>query len=340
MKIKAAQWRDRFSAGLIASVLLHLGVVAALLVHWNFEEHEPEKEDAVSVQIVQPPEEEEKAEEPPKQEEEAAKQEEKPPEPEPQPEETAEQEEPPPAQETAPVPAPEQTETAEAGQQSQSLQALKPVFEFGEEASGPEVSENGNASEGKVEDQPEDVAPAETVEDETAPTETSEPTPPPPELTASVSDSAIADMINATVPEPEEPKPETKPEQEPPKEDDELKQASTIFSETEGAGKAAVTAMAKMPRGVRGGQLCATELREQLRHAARPYRPDILPTYSFPAGNVLQVNRGAFRNAEGWHNIRFRCEINTEGTKITGFAFDVGDPIPRAEWAKRGLPEN
>ncbi|MCO6185513.1 DUF930 domain-containing protein [Rhizobium sp. L1K21] len=326
MKKLGAKLRDEFSVGLIASVLVHVAIFAALLINWNFETHQPEQEEAVSVEIVQPPEEQAKDEQ---------AEPEPPPAPEPEEEQPAEEE---PAPEPPPPPPPSppaENQTEEAAQQT--IEPLKPVFEFGEEASGPEVSQNGNASEGEVKDAPDEEPPADVTEEE-APPEPTAPLPSPPELTADAGNTAIAEIIEDTKTEKEK-QPETVDEK-PEEQKDDLKKVATIYSETGGGNKEAVTAMANLPRGIRGGQLCATELREQLRHAATPYNPEILPTYRFPEGNVLQVNRGAFRNAEGWYNIRFRCEINKDGTKITSFAYEIGDPIPRAEWAKRGLPSN
>lgn len=121
---------------------------------------------------------------------------------------------------------------------------------------------------------------------------------------------------------------------------DALEKVKTLFSENATGDGVAKTAMGNVPRGARVGQLCSTELREQLRHSEPAYRPELLPAYRLSTGTVLDVRRGAFRAADGWYNLSFRCEVDPGATKVVSFAFDVGDPVPRSEWQSRRLPEN
>jgi hypothetical protein len=37
--------------------------------------------------------------------------------------------------------------------------------------------------------------------------------------------------------------------------------------------------------------------------------------------------------------MRFRCEVDADATKVVSFAYDVGDPVPRAQWRSRGFPD-
>ncbi len=100
----------------------------------------------------------------------------------------------------------------------------------------------------------------------------------------------------------------------------------------------ATTAIGEIPRAIRAGRLCATELRSQMTGSLPPYWPDILPTYPLKEGNILQIRKGAFRSRAQWYNLSFRCEVDEAATRVFSFEFEDGVPIPRAEWAIRGFP--
>jgi len=349
--------------GLPASLAAHLIVGAILLITLPVPENKAPDEPVVDVEIVPPP--EEQAEPPQEQveeqktveqeEPEAEQPEETPPEPEqaeeeqapeepeaeppapqepevqepeaeePQPEEAAPEPEPEPEQpepEEQPVPEqqaePEQPEEpaqpeqapqpAEGEEQaSDPMDTLRPVFEFGEENSGPREQVEGNSAEdgGLVEDVPEDIA--SPFEELTAdvPTPSARPEDAP----------RISVAPNATLPE-----------------------AKRLFS-TEATGTpAATTAIANMSRGDRGADLCATELREQLRNGTPAYWPDLLPAYRLGEGTAIEVHDGAFRAGGAWFNLAFRCEVDPDVRRVVSFAIEVGDPIPRTEWQARGFP--
>lgn len=360
--------------GLPASLAAHLVIGAILLITLPVPENTVPDEPVVDVEIVPPPEEdvepaEEQAEDPeavpetPEQEEPEAEQpEEAPPEPEqaeeqapeepqaeppapPEPEvEEPEVEEPeveePEPEEAAPEPeaepeseeepeqaapeeqpepeeqaAPEQPEEPEqavqpAGGEEQArnpMDTLRPVFEFGEENSGPREQIDGNSAEdgGLVEDAPEDIA---------SPFE---------ELTADVpTPSARPDDAPRISVSPNATLPETK----------------RLFSTEATGAPAATTAMGNMSRGDRGADLCATELREQLRNGTPAYWPDLLPAYRLGEGTVIEVHDGAFRAGGAWFDLAFRCEVDPDVRRVVSFAIQVGDPIPRTEWQARGFP--
>lgn len=225
------------------------------------------------------------------------------PEPEPAPEEQPKPEEPTEPEETPPPEQPAGEEQAAEQPPEQTVRVLRPVFEFGEADTGPEQAEEGSAS--------------------------SEPAP---EVTA---ETPAPDRIDdAAVPLPaSRPEPETPPEPE-------LTEVRTLFSRAITDDPVAMTAMAGMPRGLRAGELCATELREQLRRADPPRWPDLLPAYRLPEGTVMQVRRGAFRAGGQWYDLSFRCEIDAEATQVVSFAFTVGAAVPREQWQARGFPAN
>ncbi len=209
------------------------------------------------------------------------------PEPEPTPEPPAP--EPVEAAPPEPQPAPPQA-TPEPLELRESLQTLRPVFAFGEEESGPEVSEEGGAEAG---------------------TETPE----------TLSDDAGGEEAASGVGLPS------------------LTPAQRIYSTSATGAVQAVAAIGGRPRTVRGSDLCATELREQLRHGEPAYWPDLLPAYRLPEGVEIAVSDAAFRADGQWYDLSFRCEVDPDATRVVSFSLSVGAPIPRGQWARRGFPE-
>lgn len=118
----------------------------------------------------------------------------------------------------------------------------------------------------------------------------------------------------------------------------ELTEVERLFSPAASDSIAAMTAMGDMPRDRRAGELCVTEMREQLRRADPPFWPDLLPAYRLVEGTLMEVHEAAFRAGGEWYDLAFRCEVDDRVTRVISFAFTVGDPIPRSEWGSRGLP--
>lgn len=299
--------------GFPASVLLHVAIAALLLLKLPDMSHTPPKEEAVKVDIV-PEKEAPKPPEPP-----APKPAEKAAEPPPKPQEEAKLEEPP---------------------QKVPLPVLRPVFQFGQKDEGPE-KQDGSASHGDKDaaddlaekkpeapkaDQPDATTketPKEPVKDET---------PGVPDILKAIDQQDAANAAAAGKPVEQKaatPKPSDAPK---------MQEARRIFSDTALGGQSAVLAMGDMPRDVRISQLCATELREQLRHATPPYSPEMLPSIRLRYGNVLDVPKAAFRTRSTWYDISFRCEVDGPATRVLSFAFKVGEPVPRSEWRARGFP--
>lgn len=98
----------------------------------------------------------------------------------------------------------------------------------------------------------------------------------------------------------------------------------------------ATTSMAGVPRDKRIAKLCASALQQQLVDAS--YYPDMVPIVPLKAGNVLDVPEAAFRTRTAWHDLGFRCEVDTDATTVLSFSFRVGAAIPRDQWARLGLP--
>ncbi|AKH99504.1 protein of unknown function (DUF930) [Hoeflea sp. IMCC20628] len=120
---------------------------------------------------------------------------------------------------------------------------------------------------------------------------------------------------------------------------DVLNEARQLFSTSISDNPAAMVAMGNLPRGLRASQLCTTELREQLRSGPEPYGLELLPSYRLDTGNVLTETNAAFRADGAWYSLSFRCTVDDDALKVTGFAHSVGAAIPRADWKARGFPD-
>ena len=351
-------------------------IFAVLFIEMPEPISQPEPEESVAVEIVPPPEEQEpeppKAEEAQPEEQEPSKEEQAeapPPPPESvpaPPERPAEQ---PPVEQP---PAEQPPEEAAADEPAPSLPLLRPVFEFGEKDSGPRQDTSGNAVE-------EAAKPAEAPPEESEkPVDDPQSAPPVEEKSAALDeppgpplpddialpevdtgpDGAEADgaqpvqkpgettvsfAVSAPAAKPEQPAtpPETAQaptaEAEPAKA--ELDEVKTLYSTSLTGDSAAMTAMRDIPRPDRADQLCVTELREQLRNATPAYRPELLPSFQLKDGDVLTVNKAAFRANGQWFNLRFRCEIDPDATRVLSFAFEVGAAIPKRDWKRYGFPE-
>ncbi len=245
--------------------------------------------------------------------------------PPPKPPEKAKVEPPPPAKAAKPEkPQEAKAETssptgnASAGQRS--IPALRPVFQFGEKDAGPREAPDGNSAEDGS------ASPVARLEPDKK------------DLAEPPSVKAL-DAINPA-PQPETPKKPTPKPAEAVKVQSavKLQEAKKLFSQTATASPAATTAMRNVPRDVRAGRLCVTELREQLLNASPPYFPDLLPSERLKDGTVIEIPREAFRANGQWFNLSYRCEVDAQAMKVVSFAFNVGDPVPRSEWNRRGLP--
>lgn len=143
---RTVRWRERW--GVPASVAAHVLIVVLLIFGLPLPQFEPQQPEAIAIELVPPP-------------EPAPQEEEQPP------EEQVPEEEPEP-QEAEPETPPEQP-AAEEQAAAPQIQALRPVFQFGEQDSGPrEVPDGSSSEEAETEDPAPDPAP-EPVDEAAAP---------------------------------------------------------------------------------------------------------------------------------------------------------------------------
>ena len=99
----------------------------------------------------------------------------------------------------------------------------------------------------------------------------------------------------------------------------------------------ATTAMDGMTRDQRVDNLCASAMQQQLLDAS--YFPDLVPRIPVKTGNVFDVPNATFHAQGRWYWLSFRCEIDTDATKVLSLNLRVGAAIPPDEQTRLGLPD-
>jgi hypothetical protein len=291
----------------LASLALHSLIAAYLMFGLPMSLLQPQKEEAIAVELVPPPERPSKAKAEP----------------------------PPPAREPTsekPKQAEEQNPPSPSRDAVAPLPVLRPVFHFGEKDTGPTASPKGNADQEEAVERSEEPSKS-SASDSAVPARPSGA-----ENKALDGLSALA-AVGALVQVPEPGAHETSaPKASETKSAPALKEAKTLFSPSATSSRIATTAMGKLPRSERVSQLCASELGEQLRHAWPPFFPEFVPNIHLKEGTILDVPEAAFRANRQWYDLTYRCEVDADAQKVVSFAFRVGGAIPKEEWKPRGLP--
>ena len=76
-----------------------------------------------------------------------------------------------------------------------------------------------------------------------------------------------------------------------------------------------------------------------MRNTWPPYFPDLLPSFRLDEGTVvIDARKAAFRVNGEWYDLNYRCEVDTDATRVVGFAFRVGDLMSPSERTRRNLP--
>ena len=355
MKDDAREPRQAFGWALPASVALHLLVVGLLVFGLPVPLLQPEKEEAIAVTVVPPPEKPPEESKPKPIEKPKPEPIEKPkpvekPKPKPEPAPPPEKAEPPKPDTAKAEPAPKEQGAA------LPLPTLRPVFQFGEKDAGPRVSTDGNGARDKPGEAKPPATSGSTGDQKSGAGQSADQprNPSGKQLAAPKSPTEPDKQESAAQPAPTKVEalshvPEAKPTGETQKPapannvaDDpagggapKLQEARTLFSSTASGGAEGMTAMGELPREVRGGQLCITELDQQLRNAWPPFFPDALPNYLLKRGTILEVIKTTFPADQRWYDLSFRCEVDQDVTRVVSFSMYVGPPLPRSEWERR-----
>ncbi len=89
-------------------------------------------------------------------------------------------------------------------------------------------------------------------------------------------------------------------------------------------------------------QLCNLEAMEQIEEWDGRFRPDSLVAYARSeetiSGNTIKADGAAFHSGDQWYELRFDCDVAPGHDKVVAFAFEVGKPVLRRDWASLSLP--
>ncbi|WP_420959831.1 DUF930 domain-containing protein [Brucella sp. IR073] len=100
-------------------------------------------------------------------------------------------------------------------------------------------------------------------------------------------------------------------------------------------------ALAQLAGPDRMEQLCDAEAMEQIARWRREFQPDRLIAYAMDDtrldGALVIADGAAFRSKGRWYQIKFRCGLTADLKTVASFEFQVGDPIPREQWAAHYL---
>jgi hypothetical protein len=107
--------------------------------------------------------------------------------------------------------------------------------------------------------------------------------------------------------------------------------------------RAARRDLAAMAADERAIQLCGLEAMAQVATWKASLSPDRIVAYAtaevVAAGDTLVADGAAVHGHGRWWRLGFRCELTPDRRRVAGFAFRVGDPIPRRDLERFGLPD-
>ncbi|MGX5826307.1 DUF930 domain-containing protein [Mesorhizobium sp. 43Arga] len=351
MKDEARERRRNLMWGIPASLILHVLVVTLLVYGLPVLPQQPREEQPVNVALVPPPDQPKPKPVPPPP---------KPPEPkvEKPPEQKVEKQPPSEKQPQKPTP----------------VEVLKPVFQFGDKDTGPRKSLHGasardsSPSPAKDDDskppviakraENQSTTPSEqpadpTKVDEKPVTATADDKPTQDaekqaaldaakqqdEAPASLAADSSGEIELPTSAEAPKPKPTNAPKPSPSKasksasrNDSGLPAVRRLYSQGATGDALATTSMGGVPRSERASLLCASELQQQLVDGS--YFPYQWPKVPLKGGNIIDAPDVAFSTRTTWYHLSFRCEVDTDATRVLSFDFRVGAEIPRSEWPR------
>jgi hypothetical protein len=88
-------------------------------------------------------------------------------------------------------------------------------------------------------------------------------------------------------------------------------------------------------------QLCDVEAMEQVRRAKAALTPDYVIAYALAdlklSAHQMEAEGGAFLSHRNWYSLKFRCGVSADDSRVVSFAFLVGQPIPKSQWASHNL---
>lgn len=88
-------------------------------------------------------------------------------------------------------------------------------------------------------------------------------------------------------------------------------------------------------------EICDYEAMIRIDRDPNPFHPDrakaeVISTPSRTSRSIV-TNGGAFRSGGRWYSLSYTCKTSPDQMKVLSFSYQIGKPIPAAEWPKYGL---
>jgi hypothetical protein len=88
-------------------------------------------------------------------------------------------------------------------------------------------------------------------------------------------------------------------------------------------------------------QICDLEAILQIGRVEADFAPDAVVAYAMgetrTSNNLIVADVAAFRSRGRWYNLRFKCQVSARRQRVLAFEFEVGEPVPRADWSAHAL---
>lgn len=88
-------------------------------------------------------------------------------------------------------------------------------------------------------------------------------------------------------------------------------------------------------------QVCNLEAMDQIAAWKKEFRPDRVVAYTTAEarleGRHLVADGAAMRSRRRWYALKFECDLAPAADQVVGFAFALGEAIPRKQWNELGL---
>ncbi len=85
-------------------------------------------------------------------------------------------------------------------------------------------------------------------------------------------------------------------------------------------------------------QRCDIESLERIARDGKGFKPDKVVAYTFAdpvhGENSIEAPGAAFRSKGEWYRLSYSCKTGPEHLDVKAFEFEIGEQIPRDDWAR------
>jgi hypothetical protein len=88
-------------------------------------------------------------------------------------------------------------------------------------------------------------------------------------------------------------------------------------------------------------QRCDMEAMDKISDGKGGFRPDKVIAYAFGdpklEGTTFKTRGAVFRSGGEWYRLSYKCEASADRLEVNAFKYNVGDMVPREDWAAHYL---